>query len=358
MTEMDPVRLFEEGLERVQVEYRAAFETALTEQALREANARVAGPQGELTKLMKLMPTLPGDRRRELGQRANAVKQEVEALFEQRLVGIHRKEREAELTAPPLDPTLPGRGRLPGNLHPITRVTHELIDVFGSLGFDVADGPEVDLYEYNFDRLGFPEDHPATDMQDSFFVRTEGVRTLLRTHTSTIQVREMLRRKPPVAVIGPGVVYRRDDDITHSPMFFQIEGFLVDHDVSMADLKGVLLRFAQRLFGTDVRIRMRPSYFPFVEPGGEVDVSCVFCRPWEGDAARTAACRVCKGTGWLEVLGCGMIHPVVFEHVGYDPEEWTGFAFGMGIDRIAMLRYGIQDIRLLYEGDVRFLEAL
>ena len=358
MTETDPVRLFEEGLERVQVEYRAAFDGAHSEHVLREANARVAGPHGELTKLMKLMPKLPGDRRRELGQRANAVKQEVEALFEQRLAAIRRKEREAELTAPPLDPSLPGRGRLPGNLHPITRVTHELIDVFGSLGFDVADGPEVDLYEHNFDRLGFPEDHPATDMQDSFFVRTEGVRTLLRTHTSTIQVREMLKRKPPVAVIGPGVVYRRDDDITHSPMFFQIEGFLVDRDVSMADLKGVLLRFAQRLFGTDVRIRMRPSYFPFVEPGGEVDVSCVFCRPWEGDAARTAACRVCKGTGWLEVLGCGMIHPVVFEHVGYDPEEWTGFAFGMGIDRIAMLRYGIKDIRLLYEGDVRFLEAL
>ena len=387
MNDSDQVSLFEEGLARVQAGYRDAFDVAPDEQSLRAANARLAGPQGELTKLMKLMPKLPGDRRRELGQRANALKQEVQQAFETRLAAIGRAERQAELTAPPIDVTLPGRGRLPGNLHPITRVTHELYDVFASLGFDVADGPEVDLYEYNFDRLGFPPDHPATDMQDSFFVRTEGVKTLLRTHTSTIQVREMLRREPPLAVIAPGVVYRRDDDVTHSPMFFQIEGLLVDEDVSMAHLKGVLLRFAQRVFGEDVRIRMRPSYFPFVEPGGEVDVSCMICKPWEEEdaqgssetravrpggvaaeggrgprneqsAARTAECRVCKGTGWLEILGCGMVHPVVFENVGYDPERWTGFAFGMGVDRIAMLKYGIRDIRLLYEGDVRFLESL
>jgi phenylalanyl-tRNA synthetase alpha chain len=196
-------------------------------------------------------------------------------------------------------------------------------------------------------------------MQDSFFVaRDHGPRSLLRTHTSTIQVREMLRRKPPLAIVAPGAVYRRDDDITHSPMFFQIEGLLVDEQVSFADLKGVLTRFAQRLFGPDVGVRGRPSYFPFVEPGAEIDISCVFCKPWEGDAARTAACRVCKGTGWLEVLGCGMVHPVVFEAVGYDPEKYTGFAFGMGIDRIAMLKYGISDIRMLYENDVRFLEQL
>jgi phenylalanyl-tRNA synthetase alpha chain len=180
----------------------------------------------------------------------------------------------------------------------------------------------------------------------------------LRTHTSTIQVREMLRRKPPLAVIAPGHVYRRDDDITHSPMFFQVEGFLVDEQVSFADLKGVLTRFVQRLFGPDVGVRVRPSYFPFVEPGGEMDISCVFCRPWERDLARTAACRMCKGTGFIEVLGCGMIHPVVFESVGYDPEKVTGFAFGMGVDRIAMLKYGIDDIRLLYENDVRFLTQL
>ena len=196
-------------------------------------------------------------------------------------------------------------------------------------------------------------------MQDTFFVtrQEEGAQatTLLRTHTSTIQIREMVRRKPPLAVIAPGAVYRRDDDATHSPMFAQLEGFLVDEGVSFADLKGVLTEFARRLFHPDMTIRMRPSYFPFVEPGAEVDLGCVFCRAWEGHAERTAACRICKGSGWLEVLGCGMIHPVVFENVGYDPERYTGFAFGLGLDRIAMLKYGVPNIKLLYENDVRFL---
>jgi phenylalanyl-tRNA synthetase alpha chain len=195
-------------------------------------------------------------------------------------------------------------------------------------------------------------------MQDTFFVsRAADPRrsTLLRTHTSTIQVREMSRRQPPLAIVAPGTVYRRDDDATHSPMFHQIEGFLVDTDVSFADLKGVLSVFAKRLFHAEAEVRFRPSYFPFVEPGGEMDVSCAICRAWEKDAARTAACRVCKGTGFLEVLGCGMIHPVVFEAVGYDPERYSGFAFGMGLDRIAMLKYGIPNIKLLYENDVRFL---
>ena len=354
----DAAALFEEGLARVSEAFPAAFAAATDEPALRAVNARFVGPQGELTKLMKRMRDVPGDRRRELGQKANSVKQSVQKAFDDALDGVARAAREAELSAPPLDVTLPGRRPLPGRLHAITRVTHELFDIFGSLGFDVADGPEIDLYEYNFDKLGFPPDHPATDMQDSFFVRTEGVKTLLRTHTSTIQIREMLRRKPPLAIVSPGAVYRRDDDITHSPMFFQLEALLVDEGVSLPHLKGVLTRFAQRMFGPDVGVRMRPSYFPFVEPGGEVDIACVFCEPWEGDAARVAACRVCKGTGWLEILGCGMVHPVVFESVGYDPEKYTGFALGMGIDRIAMLKYGIHDIRLLYENDVRFLTQL
>ncbi len=359
MSDTDAVTRFESGLAEVREAFGPAFAEAKDEQALRVANAKLTGPEGSLTKLMKLMRDLPGDRRREYGQKANALKQEVSAAFDAALEALARAEREAELTAPHLDVTLPGRRPPAGRLHPITRVTHELIDIFTALGFDVADGPEVDLYEYNFDKLGFPPDHPATDMQDSFFIRSGGdARTLLRTHTSTIQVREMLKRKPPLAIVAPGTVYRRDDDVTHSPMFFQIEGLLVDEKVSFADLKGVLLRFAQRLFGPEVSVRGRPSYFPFVEPGAEIDISCAFCKPWEGDAARTAACRVCKGTGWLEILGCGMVHPVVFEHVGYDPEEVTGFAFGMGIDRIAMLKYGIHDIRMLYENDVRFLEQL
>jgi phenylalanyl-tRNA synthetase alpha chain len=354
----DAVKRFEEGLARVRAALGTSFAAAADEHALRAANAKLVGAEGGLTELMKLMRELPGNRRRDLGQAANALKGEIEAAFDAALERLARAAREAELSAPHLDVTLPGRHAAPGRLHPLTRVAHELIDIFTQLGFDVAEGPEIDLYEHNFDKLGFPPDHPATDMQDSFFVRSTGTKTLLRTHTSTIQVREMLKRKPPLAVIAPGTVYRRDDDITHSPMFFQVEGFLVDEHVSFADLKGVLTRFVQRLFGPDVGVRVRPSYFPFVEPGGEMDISCVFCKPWEGDHARTAACRVCKGTGWIEVLGCGMIHPVVFESVGYDPEKVTGFAFGLGVDRIAMLKYGIKDIRLLYENDVRFLRQL
>lgn len=353
------VRDFEAGLARVAEAYPRAFAEATDEPALREANARLAG--GELAALLKLMPRLPGDRRRDLGQAANRLKREVEGAFEDALAALARAAREAELAAPPLDPTLPGRWVRPGRQHPITRVAHDLLDIFQSLGFDVAAGPEADLHDHNFGKLGFEPDHPATDMQDTFFLHRVdgnlGDSTLLRAHTSTVQVREMQRRTPPFAFVAPGAVYRRDDDITHSPMFFQLEGLLVDRDVSMAHLKGALEAFVHRLFGPQTPIRLRPSYFPFVEPGAEVDVGCVFCRPWEGDAARTAACRTCKGTGWLEILGCGMVDPVVFTNCGIDPERWTGFAFGFGIDRIAMLRYGISDIRLLYENDVRFLRG-
>ena len=358
---MDSVTQFEAGLARVAETYRDALVAAGDEHSLRAANAKITGPQGELTQLLKLMPKLPGERRREFGQSANRLKGEVEACFEERLCAISCAEREAELTGPMLDITLPGRDVRAGRLHPITRIKHELFDVFGSLGFEVADGPEIDLHENCFDKLGFPPDHPATDMQDTFYVTREEdgaeATTLLRTHTSTIQIREMLKRPPPLAVIAPGAVYRRDDDATHSPMFFQLEGFLVDQGVTFADLKGVLTLFAKRLFDAEVTVRFRPSYFPFVEPGGEVDISCVFCRAWEADAARTATCKVCKGSGWLEILGCGMIHPVVFENVGYDPEKYSGFAFGMGLDRIAMLRYGVPNIKLLYENDVRFLQG-
>jgi len=361
MTQPDAVGLFEEGLVRVRAALGPELSSAKDEPALRAAAAKLIGPNGELTKLMKLMPELPGDKRREFGQKGNALKGEVEAAVAARLGDLARAARAAELSASPIDVSLPGRRLLPGRPHPIRRTLDELLDIFVALGFDIADGPEVELHDYNFTKLGFPPDHPATDMQDSFFVAPtvpKGEPTLLRTHTSGIQVREMLKRKPPLAVVAPGAVYRRDDDITHSPMFFQLEGLLVDEGVTFADLKGVLTLFVQRLFGEEVPVRFRPSYFPFVEPGGEVDMGCVFCKPWEGNAARTAACRVCKTTGWVEVLGCGMVHPVVFEHVGYDPEKYTGFAFGLGIDRLTMLKYGISNIRLLYENDVRFLEKL
>ncbi|MCB9610872.1 MAG: phenylalanine--tRNA ligase subunit alpha [Sandaracinus sp.] len=336
----DAVSRFDEGLRSILTELEGgAFEVAKTEQELREINARFVGANGSLTSVLKLMRELPGDQRKPKGQAANEVKQKIEARFSARLDALLREAREADLKAP-FDVTLPGRGVLPGRLHPITRVRHELLDIFESLGFEVVDGPEIDLHENCFDRLGFPPDHPATDMQDTFFVdRGKGAGdrgTLLRTHTSTMQIREMSRRPPPLAVVSAGAVYRRDDDATHSPMFHQIEGFLVDEKVTMADLKGVLQRFLERLYGEAIEVRLRPSYFPFVEPGAEVDAR----RP---------------GGSWMEIGGCGMIHPVVFEHVGYDPTKVSGFAFGMGIDRMAMVKFGVPNIKLLFENDVRFL---
>jgi phenylalanyl-tRNA synthetase alpha chain len=356
MAEPDAVQRFEDGLTQIRGSFEPTLRAATDEPQLRLINARYVGPQGELTMLLKLMPELPGDRRRDLGQAANALKQRIQAAFDEALQAMRRRAREAELTGPTLDVTLPGRWQLPGRLHPITRVRNDALEIFVSLGFDIADGPEVELYENCFDKLGFPPDHPATDEHDTFFIQgSHDQSVLLRTQTSTVQIREMTKREPPLAIVSPGAVYRRDDDATHSPMFFQLEGFLVDEDVTFAELKGVLTLFLRRLFDEHVALRFRASYFPFVEPGGEVDMSCVFCRAWEGDRARTTACRVCKGAGWMEILGCGMIHPVVFENVGYDPDKYTGFAFGMGLDRIAMLRYGISNIKLLYENDIRFL---
>jgi len=356
----DALEEFETGLAEVGEASAGGFEAITSEQALREANAKLVGPNGRLTKLMKGMRDVPKDRRRELGQRANALKQEIQAGFDTALERMARAAREAELTGTALDPTLPGRSARRGRLHPITRTIHQLTDVFLALGFDVADAPEIDFASNCFDDLGFPPDHPATDMQDSFFVERPGgeLDVVLRTHTTTIQVHQMKQRKPPMAVICPGAVYRRDDDATHSPMFAQIDGFAVDEGLTFAHLRGVLTSFVQRLFGDVVPVRFRPSYFPFVEPGAELDMGCVFCEPWKGDAGRTAECRVCKGTGWMEILGCGMIHPVVFEAVGIDPTRYTGFAFGVGIDRIAMLRHGVSNIRLLYENDARFLARL
>jgi len=332
------VEEFEAAIAQMRASYAGAFEACATEHALREVNARFLGPSGDLTQLMKRMREVPGDKKKELGQKSNALKTEIEQAFTQRLAGLQRALREAALTGPMIDASLPGREVRVGRLHPLNQVAFRLLDVFTSMGFDVADGPEIDLHRHNFDMLGFPPDHPATDMQDSFYIASEeGVnrKALLRTHTSTIQVREMQKRKPPLAVVGPGLVFRRDDDATHSPMFFQIEGFIVDEGVSFAQLKGVLTRFLHTLFGEDVPVRFRPSYFPFVEPGGEIDIY--------------------RNGRWMEVLGCGMVHPVVLENVGYDPERVSGFAFGMGIDRMAMLLYGIDNIKQLYENDVRLL---
>jgi phenylalanyl-tRNA synthetase alpha chain len=346
------------SLEALRATFRARFERAKTEQALRDENARILGKKGELTAILRQMGDVPAEERKAIGELVNALKKDVETAFDERLQAIVRARREVELNAPPFDLTLPARPVAPlGHAHPISIVRDEIVDVLVSLGFAVHDGPEVEFEENNFAKLGYPPDHPATDMQDTFWVDVVGreagaAPTLLRSHTSNIQVRAMTGRTPPMAFIAPGTVYRRDDDATHSPMFHQIECFLVDTNVTMAHMKGVLAEFAERFFGAGTPIRLRPSYFPFVEPGAEVDVGCPFCKRPDGGRA---GCSVCKRTGWIEILGCGMIHPVVFESCGIDPEKWTGFAFGMGLERVAVVRYGIPDMRLLFENDPRFL---
>jgi phenylalanyl-tRNA synthetase alpha chain len=340
----------EKSLSALRETFRLRFDAAAAEQDLRDENAKILGKKGELTAILRQMGSISADERKAIGAAVNALKQEVERVFDERLHAIARARRDADLHARPFDLSLPGRPIAAlGHPHPISIVRDEIVDVLTSLGFAVHDGPEIESEENNFTKLGFPPDHPATDMQDSFWT-TGGL--LLRTHTSNIQIRAMSSQPPPMAFIAPGTVYRRDDDATHSPMFHQVECFLVDERVTVAHLKGVLAEFADRFFGAGTPVRLRPSYFPFVEPGAEVDVGCPFCRQPDGTRA---GCSVCKRTGWIEILGCGMIHPVVFESCGIDPEKWTGFAFGMGVERVAMVRYGIPDLRVLYENDPRFL---
>ncbi|MBI4609835.1 MAG: phenylalanine--tRNA ligase subunit alpha [Candidatus Rokubacteria bacterium] len=322
---------------------RGGLAEARTTTELETLRVRYLGRQGLLTKLLRSIPSLPPDERPELGRQANQAKAEIEALLGARLEAVKRAERER--AGRRLDLTLPGRRPPLGTVHPLTQVQDEIIEIFLGLGFAVAEGPEVESDSYNFEALNIPKDHPARDMQDTFYLSDE---VLLRTHTSPVQIRVMKAQRPPVRVICPGKVYRRDADITHSPMFHQVEGLAVDRDTSMGDLKGTLELFAREMFSPETRIRFRPSFFPFTEPSAEMDVVCFLCGG--------AGCRVCKASGWLEILGAGMVHPQVFRHVGYDPEEVTGWAFGMGVERIAMLKYGIDDIRLFFENDLRFLQ--
>jgi phenylalanyl-tRNA synthetase alpha chain len=300
------------------------------------------GRKGALTGILRSLAQLDPEIRRRVGQEANRVKEALEEALEQALRALKEAARRAESLT--VDVTLPGR-RLPrGRIHPLNRIMAEVCDIFLHLGFEAVTGPEVELDWYNFEALNLPPDHPARDMQDTFYFNDQ---VLLRTHTSPMQIRVMEQRRPPVRIIAPGKVYRRDSDITHSPMFHQVEGLLVDKDVTFADLKGVLIAFVHQMFGPELGVRFRPSYFPFTEPSAEVDIACVMCGGH--------GCRVCQATGWLEVLGAGMVHPAVFEAVGYDPETYTGLAFGLGVERIAMLKYGIDDIRLFFDNDLRFL---
>ena len=302
------------------------------------------GKKGELADLMRMLGQVGPDERRELGRVINTLKETLEARFAEALERIARADQDEALKASAVDITRPARERWSGTLHPLTQTMHKIIEVFAGLGFVTADGPEIEHDFYNFEALNFPKDHPARAMQDTFFIEPDVV---LRTHTSPVQVRTMLKQKAPVRIICPGRVYRCDADITHSPMFHQVEGLWVDENVSMADLKGVLRAFAERLFGAHTKVRLRPSYFPFVEPGAEVDVSCMLCKG--------KGCRVCKHSGYLEILGAGMVHPNVFTAAGYDPEEVRGFAFGLGVERIAMLLHAVDDIRVFFENDLRFL---
>ena len=326
-------------------EARDAVAAAQSSAELERIRVGVLGRQGELTQLLRSLCTLAPEERPLVGAAANEAKRMLEALLEERLAEALESERRAQRTRARLDLTLPSRRPARGVLHPLTRVHDEIVAIFAGLGFSVVDGPEVETDYYNFEALNIPRDHPARDMQDTLYL-TES--TLLRTHTSPVQIRTMLAQKPPVRIIVPGRVFRRDvADASHSPMFHQVEGLAVDRNVTMADLKGTLGLFAREMFGPESRVRFRPSFFPFTEPSAEVDVLCFVCHG--------QGCRLCKQGGWLEILGSGMVHPQVLKNVGYDPEEVTGWAFGMGIERIAMLKYGIDDLRLFFDNDLRFL---
>ncbi|HIJ94686.1 MAG TPA: phenylalanine--tRNA ligase subunit alpha [Desulfuromonadales bacterium] len=333
-----------EQLEQLKNSALPAIQAATSEEQLQEIRVRLLGRKGELTALMKGLGLLTPEERPLVGQVVNRVRDELEAALAIALSEARLSAQTARLQSERVDVTLPGRRSTKGSKHPVTLIIEEVCEIFAGLGFSVAEGPEIEHDWYNFEALNFPPEHPARDMQDTFFVEND---LLLRTHTSPVQIRTMLKQKPPLRIIAPGTVYRCDSDATHSPMFHQIEGLMVDTGISFADLKGILTVFTNQLFGQKTGVRLRPSFFPFTEPSAEVDIACVICGG--------KGCRVCKGSGWLEILGAGMVDPEVFRHVNYDAEDVSGFAFGMGIERIAMLKYGISDMRLLFENDVRFL---
>lgn len=313
-------------------------------ESLDQIRISLLGKKGALTEQLKGLGKLPPDQRKSAGQAINVVKKQVQAALEARREALSQVALDAALASERVDISLPGRGAVAAGLHPVTRTIRRIERLFRQVGFEVAEGPEIEDDQHNFEALNIPAHHPARAMHDTFYFPDGRV---LRTHTSPVQIRVMETREPPLKVIAPGRVYRCDSDITHTPMFHQVEGFLVDEQVSFADLKGVLNQFLRAFFETDLDVRLRPSYFPFTEPSAEVDIQCVMCAG-EG-------CRVCSHTGWLEVLGCGMIHPNVFGSVGIDHQKYSGFAFGMGVERLAMLRYGVNDLRLFFENDLRFL---
>jgi phenylalanyl-tRNA synthetase alpha chain len=334
-----------EDLEDLLTQAEAELAVTRTEDDLVLLRTKYLGRKGLLTALLRNISAVPPDQRAIFGKRSNEIKDILSGRIEAALEDAHISNKDDVLLKQKIDVTLPGRRVSYGRLHPVTQVRREICAIFSCLGFTIVEGPEVELEYYNFEALNMPADHPARDMQATFYVE-DGI--VLRTQTSPVQVREMEKMRPPVKIISPGRVYRHDSDVSHTPMFHQIEGLLVDRGVTFADLKGILTYFLKEVFGPDTILRFRPSFFPFTEPSAEVDIRCMLCGG--------SGCRVCGQSGWIEVLGSGMVDPAVFKYVDYDPEEVTGFAFGLGIDRIALLKYGVSDLRLLFENDWRFLE--
>lgn len=334
-----------ESLDAFKLESEGAFLNAASKEELEKARVAYLGKKGKISEILKRVGTLSPEQRPQLGKRSNEIKAALELTISSKAAELLEASRAEKFRTETLDLSLPGRRVSVGSLHPVTTIMQEISAALVPLGFVIEEGPDIESDYYNFEALNIPKDHPAREMQDTFYLSQD---YLLRTHTSPVQIRTMEKYSPPMRVIAPGTVYRCDSDVTHTPMFHQVEGFVVDKKVSFAQLKGLLTTFVHTIFGADVALRFRPSFFPFTEPSAEVDIRCVICK---GDG-----CRVCKDTGWLEILGAGMIDPEVFKSVGYDPDKYSGFAFGMGVERIAMLKYGIKDLRMFFENDIRFLQ--
>jgi phenylalanyl-tRNA synthetase alpha chain len=340
-----------ESLETLQQEVLERIHHCNSETEIEGVRVETLGRGGRLTSMLRGLKDLPAEERPRVGAELNRLRKLFEDEIEERFRQIKEQARTKALEEEWVDITLPGTRWERGKVHPLTLAMDEIIDVFWGMGFEIARGPDIEDDYHNFEALNIPQDHPARDMQDTFFVSND---MLLRTHTSPVQIHTMESRKPPLQIIVPGAVYRHDDDATHSPMFHQVEGFMVDSHITFADLKGVLTHVLRQIFSHETGVRFRPSFFPFTEPSAEIDIQCLFCGG-QGTVSEGQTCRVCKATGWLEILGAGMIDPQVFHFVGYDPEKFSGFAFGMGVERIAMLKYGIDDIRLFFQNDLRFL---
>lgn len=333
-----------EDLQRLEINALAELQEASNQEQILLIRTKYLGRKGLLTGQLRNIAQVPDEQRALFGKRCNEIKISLSSIIEEELNKQSQNENENKLLKEKIDVTLPGRAIKYGRIHPITQISNEICSIFSSFGFSIVEGPEIELDYYNFEALNIPKDHPARDMQDTFYIEENIV---LRTHTSPVQVRVMEKVKPPVRILSPGKVYRRDSDVSHTPMFHQIEGLLVDEGITFGDLKGILTVFLKKIFGQETKIRFRPSFFPFTEPSAEVDICCVMCRG--------KGCRVCGQSGWLEILGSGMVDPAVFKYVNYNSEKYTGFAFGLGVERMAMLKYGISDIRLFYENDFRFL---